>query len=116
MRRFLVLPALLLLTFQPAPVSVRDCLLASGYSRAVPDTPVTALAGDTLMVALLANGPALRRSEFGEERRAGFCLMGACQDCWVWTAAGERLRACGTEVRDGLQILTKQPEAVWNLA
>ncbi|HCV75331.1 MAG TPA: NAD(FAD)-dependent dehydrogenase, partial [Pseudomonas sp.] len=43
-------------------------------------------------------------------------LMGACQDCWVWTADGERLRACGTEVREGLQILTTQPEAVWNRA
>ena len=29
---------------------------------------------------------------------------------------GERLRACGTEVREGLQILTTQPEAVWNRA
>lgn len=85
-------------------------------SLTVDGLPVTALVGDTLMVALLANGPALRRSEFGDERRAGFCLMGACQDCWVWTAAGERLRACGTEVREGLQILTAQPEAIWNLA
>ena len=84
-------------------------------SLTVDGLPVTALAGDTLMVALLANGPALRRSEFGDERRAGFCLMGACQDCWVWTAEGERLRACGTEVREGLQILTAQPEAAWNL-
>lgn len=85
-------------------------------SLSVDGLPVTALAGDTLMVALLTNGPALRRAEFGDERRAGFCLMGACQDCWVWTAEGERLRACGTEVREGLQILTTQPEAVWNLA
>lgn len=85
-------------------------------SLTVDGLPVTALAGDTLMVALLANGPALRRSEFGDERRAGFCLMGACQDCWVWTAEGERLRACGTEVREGAQILTAQPEAIWNLA
>ncbi|NMZ63995.1 (2Fe-2S)-binding protein [Pseudomonas oryzihabitans] len=88
----------------------------SQVSLSVDGLPVTALAGDTLMVALLANGPALRRSEFGDERRAGFCLMGACQDCWVWTADGERLRACGTEVREGLQILTTQPEAVWNRA
>jgi len=85
-------------------------------SLTVDGLPVTALAGDTLMVALLTNGPALRRSEFGDDRRAGFCLMGACQDCWVWTADGERLRACGTEVRDGLKILTEQPEVAWNLA
>lgn len=75
--------------------------------------PVSALAGDTLMVAMLTAGPALRDSEFGDGRRAGFCLMAACQDCWVWTAAGERLRACSTEARDGLSILTTQPEASW---
>src|SRR3990167_4012285 len=75
--------------------------------------PVRALAGDTLMVAMLTAGSALRMSEFGDGRRAGFCLMAACQDCWVWTAAGERLRACSTDVREGLAIKTAQPEASW---
>ncbi len=75
--------------------------------------PVSALAGDTLMVAMLTTGSALRDSEFGDGRRAGFCLMAACQDCWVWTAAGERLRACSTEVSEGLSVLTTQPEASW---
>jgi hypothetical protein len=41
--------------------------------------------------------------------------MGACQDCWVWTRSGERLRACSNEVREGLDIVTKQPEAIWPL-
>ncbi|HEY0287757.1 MAG TPA: (2Fe-2S)-binding protein [Pseudomonas sp.] len=77
--------------------------------------PVTALAGDTLMVAILTAGPTLRQSEFGDGNRAGFCLMGACQDCWVWTASGERLRACGTSVSEGMSILTRPPEAPWNL-
>lgn len=78
---------------------------------------IAALAGDTLMVAILANGAALRDSEFGDGRRAGFCLMGACQDCWVWTTDGDRLRACSTEVSAGLSISTHQPEASWpNLA
>lgn len=76
-----------------------------------------ALEGDTLMVAVLQNVRSLRESEFGDGKRAGFCLMGACQDCWVWTAQGERLRACTTEVKDGMSIVTKQPEATWpNLA
>lgn len=74
---------------------------------------VAALAGDTLMVALLSHTRHLRESEFGDGRRAGFCLMGACQDCWVWTASGERLRACTTVVEEGLHILTHQPEATW---
>ncbi len=78
---------------------------------------VEALAGDTLMVALLNNVRQLRESEFGDGKRAGFCLMGACQDCWVWTADGERLRACTTVVGEGMHIVTKQPEATWaNLA
>ena len=75
--------------------------------------PISALAGDTLMVAMLTSGSALRDSEFGDGTRAGFCLMAACQDCWVWTAAGERLRACSTEVSAGLSVLTTQPEASW---
>ncbi|AYN96780.1 (2Fe-2S)-binding protein [Pseudomonas sp. LTJR-52] len=75
---------------------------------------VQALEGDTLMVAVLTARNALRRSEFGDGRRAGFCLMGACQDCWIWTESGERLRACGTPVREGLAVLTEQPEVTWN--
>ena len=79
--------------------------------------PVEALAGDTLMVAMLDNVRQLRASEFGDGRRAGFCLMGACQDCWVWTADGRRLRACTTVVADGMHLVTTQPEATWpNLA
>jgi NADH dehydrogenase/NADH:ubiquinone oxidoreductase subunit G len=69
--------------------------------------------GDTLLVAILTNGGSLRQSEFGDGDRAGFCLMGACQDCWVWTETGERLRACTTVVTEGLRVLTKAPEARW---
>jgi predicted molibdopterin-dependent oxidoreductase YjgC len=79
--------------------------------------PADALEGDTLIVAVLDNVGQLRESEFGDGKRAGFCLMGACQDCWVWTADGERLRACTTVVEEGMHIVTTQPEATWpNLA
>lgn len=74
---------------------------------------VQALEGDTLLVAILSAMGHLRTSEFGDGRRAGFCLMGACQDCWVWTAAGERLRACSTSVVEGMAISTQQPEGAW---
>ena len=76
--------------------------------------PVEALEGDTLMVAMLGDGAYLRSSEFGDGKRAGFCLMGACQDCWVWTEDGGRLRACSTTVSDGMRISTQQPEATWS--
>ena len=67
----------------------------------------SALEGDTLLTALLTQQAGLRDSEFGDGRRAGFCLMGACQDCWVWTETGERLRACATPVAAGMRIVTR---------
>ena len=73
--------------------------------------PAKALSGDTLLTAVLTNAAALRLSEFGDGLRAGFCLMGACQDCWVWTEAGSRLRACSTYVESGMKIVTR--EAPW---
>jgi D-hydroxyproline dehydrogenase subunit gamma len=74
---------------------------------------VPALVGDSLLVAVLTHCGRLRRSEFGGMARAGFCLMAACQDCWVWTEGGERLRACDTPVQAGLSVLTEQPDASW---
>jgi D-hydroxyproline dehydrogenase subunit gamma len=65
-----------------------------------------ALAGDTLLTALLTNGRRLRTSEFGDGPRAGFCLMGACQDCWVALDDGTRLRACTSFVAEGMQVVT----------
>ncbi|MPW20694.1 (2Fe-2S)-binding protein [Paraburkholderia sp. CNPSo 3157] len=72
--------------------------------------------GDTLMVALLTSQEDLRDSEFGDGRRAGFCVMGACQDCWVWTADGDRVRACTTQAVEGMSIVTRlavSGEGVW---
>lgn len=69
----------------------------------------TAFEGDTVLVAVLASRGALRAHEFDGSSRAGFCLMGACQDCWMWTADGRRLRACTTPLTAGLDILTAPP-------
>jgi aerobic-type carbon monoxide dehydrogenase small subunit (CoxS/CutS family) len=66
-----------------------------------------ALAGDTLLTALLTNGRRLRSSEFGDGQRAGFCLMGACQDCWVALDDGTRLRACTSFVVEGMRVVTR---------
>ena len=55
-----------------------------------------AMAGDTVLTAFLTNGRRLRRFEFGAEDRAGFCLMGTCQDCWISQADGSPVRACTT--------------------
>ncbi|MBP2301192.1 (2Fe-2S)-binding protein [Azospirillum picis] len=69
--------------------------------------PAEALEGDTVLTAMLTNGERLRRSEFAGSPRAGFCLMGACQDCWVRTEEGERLRACGSFIADGMRLLSE---------
>lgn len=68
-----------------------------------------ALTGDTVLSAVLSVAPALRRSEFGPEARAGFCLMGACQDCWIWQEEGPRLRACSTPLLEGMRLLSDAP-------
>ncbi|TCW85741.1 NAD(FAD)-dependent dehydrogenase [Burkholderia sp. SRS-46] len=68
--------------------------------------PARALAGDTVLTAILVTQRHVRASEFSGQPRAGFCLIGACQDCWVRTEAGARVRACSTLVADGMRIVT----------
>jgi len=68
--------------------------------------PASALEGDTVLTAILTQRRALRRSDFTSEPRAGFCLIGACQDCWIRTEDGQRLRACSTSVEGGMRLLT----------
>jgi predicted molibdopterin-dependent oxidoreductase YjgC len=68
--------------------------------------PATALEGDTILTAVLTRHDRLRRNEFSGAPRAGFCMMGACQDCWVSTGGGERLRACSTFIAAGMVVTT----------
>ena len=71
-----------------------------------------AMQGDTVLTAVLMSAGSIRAAEFGLERRAGFCLMGACQDCWIWQQDGPRLRACSTPVEAGMRLLT-DPSKNW---
>ncbi|SCX90954.1 (2Fe-2S)-binding protein [Microvirga guangxiensis] len=75
---------------------------------------VEAVEGDSLLAVLLLNGKAVRHLEFGGAPRAGFCLMGACQDCWVLLGNGERVRACTTLAANGMVIWTDRHEAKAN--
>ncbi|RTD91211.1 (2Fe-2S)-binding protein [Variovorax atrisoli] len=68
--------------------------------------PASALAGDTVLTAVLTQCGQLRRNEFSGLPRAGFCMMGACQDCWISTDEGERLRACSTFIAPGMALVT----------
>lgn len=70
---------------------------------------VNALAGDTVLTAMLSNGKQLRRNEFSHLPRAGFCMMGACQDCWVTLESGEKVRACSTFIAPDMRLLSSLP-------
>nr|WP_295805701.1 (2Fe-2S)-binding protein [uncultured Nitratireductor sp.] len=70
---------------------------------------ISANAGESVLSAVLQNRHVLRYSEFTEEPRAGFCLMRACQDCWVWSVEGKRIRACSTPASPELDLLTSPP-------
>ena len=68
--------------------------------------PAVAREGDLLLTAILLHRAWLRRFEFGDANRAGFCFMAACQDCWVSFADGSRARACTTLVEPGMEVIT----------
>ena len=68
-----------------------------------------ALEGDTVLTAILTQSTRLREAEFSGMPRAGFCLMGACQDCWVQLVDGERLRACSSFIEPGMRVRTGAP-------
>ena len=71
----------------------------------VDGAPITGRQGDTLLTAMLAGGLGqVRTSEFGDGGRAGFCWMGACQDCWVVVEGQGVRRACTTLAQPGMQV------------
>jgi len=63
-------------------------------------------AGDSILTALLTVTASVRHSDRLNQPRAGFCQMGACQDCWVNLTDGQRVRACTTPLVPGMAILT----------
>ncbi|WP_042271508.1 (2Fe-2S)-binding protein [Paraburkholderia heleia] len=97
-------------TVTPLPVAqfVRIAETArASVSFVLDGVELKALAGDTLLTAILMHQQHVRRSEFSTKPRAGFCLIGACQDCWVRSEDGTRLRACSTTLREGMRVLTQ---------
>ena len=69
--------------------------------------PAEARAGDTVLTAVLANRRDVGPSDCGDHARAGFCLMGSCQSCWVYAQDGARLRACTTPLEAGMVVTTR---------
>ncbi|MCZ4354836.1 (2Fe-2S)-binding protein [Roseovarius aestuarii] len=67
-------------------------------------TPVNGFVGDTVLAALLRSGTYIGQSEFDGTPRAGFCLMGSCQDCTLWDSDGRRLRACMVDIQSDMDL------------
>lgn len=83
---------------------------AADVPMTIDGVPVRAKDGDLLITAVLLHRSSLRRFEFGSGERAGFCWMGACQDCWVALADGRRVRACTTIVEPGMAVLVEHAD------
>ena len=87
--------------------------LKASASDTVSFVPVLHVDGDTILTAVLTQHDRLRRNEFSDAPRAGFCMMGACQDCWIATEDGDRLRACSTFIVPGMALVTGGASPGW---
>ena len=82
---------------------------AAGFHMHVDGTALPAFPGQSVLAAILSTRATLRHAQAAGEERAGFCLMGACQECWVWREDGRRLRACTTPAEPGMRLVTAAP-------
>lgn len=69
-----------------------------------------AYSGDTVLTAILSVVSHVRLSDFNKTPRAGFCLIGACQDCYVAMADGHRVRACTTLLQPDMHFMIEKAE------
>jgi len=81
---------------------------AAPVNITVDERSISARQGESVLTALRSAIGYVRSSDFSQRRRGGFCMMGACQDCWIWRTDGRRLRACTTHVEEGMQLMTTQ--------
>lgn len=72
--------------------------------------------GDSILIAILTRFPYLRKNEFNQQPRAGFCLMGSCQECWVWDKQGKRIRSCSTQLQPAMELFSTSPMIQGELA
>jgi len=71
--------------------------------------PIASFEGETIGAALLASGRrVLRRTPAAAAPRGLFCGMGVCFDCVVGVDDRHRLRACITEVQEGMSVTTHE--------
>ena len=68
---------------------------------------ITARAGETLAATLLAAGVSAFGTTRQENPRLPFCNMGTCFDCAVIVDGKPLVRACLTDVREGMDVRTQ---------
>ncbi|MCD6192157.1 MAG: (2Fe-2S)-binding protein [Candidatus Aminicenantes bacterium] len=67
--------------------------------------PVTAYAGETVLAALLAAGyKIIKKNPVSQEPRGALCGMGVCFECTVTINGVPNIRACVTEVQEGMRV------------
>ena len=67
-----------------------------------------ALSGDTIAVALYAHGIHAWRRSRADDPRGLLCGIGLCFDCLVTVDGTANVRACLTEVREGMVVETNR--------
>lgn len=78
--------------------------------------PVTAFAGETVAVALLAAGKrALRHTARRSAPRGLYCGIGMCFDCVMTIDGRPNVRACQIEVRPGMRVDTQTGNGCWQV-
>jgi len=87
---------------------------AGGRVRVTIDgKPVEANAGDSVAAAMLAAGfVQYRTTPVSGQKRAPYCMMGACFDCLVTVDGIGNRQGCLIEVREGMRIETQHGRRV----
>ncbi len=102
----------------PSPSETGRFRCTGGVERpAVPfridGVPVLGRDGDSLLTAILCVRADLGALPPDPRRRAGFCLIGLCQDCWVRLRGRGRVRACTTPLEPDMDVLLDSDGELW---
>jgi len=80
----------------------------------VDDKPISAIEGDTILTALLAQGIRINRiTKKRKEPRGLFCGIGRCTDCVMIVNGIPSVRTCVTFVEEGMRVETQEGVGHW---
>ncbi|NLJ57870.1 MAG: (2Fe-2S)-binding protein [Tissierellia bacterium] len=81
----------------------------------VDDKPITAMEGEMIAAALIANGIHINRYTAHEHKPRGiYCAIGRCTDCIMTVNDVPNIRTCVTKVEEGMRITTQKGMGVWS--